>query len=99
MDPELPVSRLILELLLSSHLTKDDPLLRQAAELAREPLATVPPRDSIRAEVSSAIDTLLKVLHDGADVHILNDWHDYAISLAERFIASREVNPPTNDQT
>jgi hypothetical protein len=99
MDPELPVSRLTLELLLSSHLTIDDPSLKQAAEPAREPLATVPPRDSIRAEVSSAIDTLLKVLHDGAEVDLVEDWHDYAISLAEQFIASREVNPPTNDQT
>jgi hypothetical protein len=99
MDPELPVSRLILQLLLSSRLTKDDPLLKQAAELAREPLATVLPRDSIRAEVSSAIDTLQKVLHDGADVELVKDWHDYAISLTERFIASREGNLPTNDQT
>jgi hypothetical protein len=89
MDSELPVARLILELLLCSHLTKDDPLLKQAAELAREPLSAVRPRDSIRAEVSSAVDTLLKVLQDGADVDLVKDWHDYAISLAETFIASR----------
>jgi hypothetical protein len=58
MDPELPAARLILELLISSRLGRDDPLLKQAAELAREPFSTIPPRDSIRGEVSTAIETL-----------------------------------------
>ncbi|SDT56689.1 hypothetical protein [Bradyrhizobium canariense] len=88
MDPELAVARLILELLARSRLSKDDPLLRQAIELAREPLSVLP-RDSIRAELSSAIETLQNVIQDGADVDLIEQWHAYAMSLAERFIASR----------
>jgi hypothetical protein len=98
MDSELPVARLILELLHRSRLQTDDPLLKQAAELAREPLAIIPPRNSIRAEVSSAIGGLLKVTQGGADLYIVKDWHGYAISLAEVFVASREDHPPTIDQ-
>jgi hypothetical protein len=89
MDSELPAARLILELLRSSRLTKDDPLLKQAAELARAPLSTVRPRDTIRAELSLAIDTLMKSIHDGADAGVVSQGHAHAISLAERFIASR----------
>jgi hypothetical protein len=95
MDSELIVARLIVELLRSSRLTKDDPLLKQAAELAREPLAIIQRQDSVRAEVSSAIDTLLKVLREGADIDTVKEWHDYAISLADMFVTSREANDQT----
>jgi hypothetical protein len=89
MDPELPAARLILELLANSRLTRDDVLLKQAAELAREPLSTIPPRDTIRGDVLSAIETLQNAIQDGADVELIEQWHEYAMSLADRFIASR----------
>jgi hypothetical protein len=89
MDSELPAARLILELLLSSRLTKDDPLLKQAAELARAPLSIVRPRDSIRAEVSLTIDALIKSIDEGSDAAVVGEEHEFAISLAKRFIASR----------
>lgn len=89
MDPELPAARLILQLLARSRLTKDDALLKQAGELAREPLSIVRPRNSIRGEISSAIEALQKVIQDGADVELIQQWHEYAMSLAETFIASR----------
>jgi hypothetical protein len=83
MDPELPAAQLILELLASSRLTKGDVLLKQAGELARAPLSTVPPRDSVRGKVSSAIEALQKVTQDGSDVELIEQWHEYAMSLAE----------------
>lgn len=86
MDPKLPAAQLILELLASSRLTKDDVLLKQAAELARAPLSTVPSRDSIRDEVFSAIGALQKVLQNA---ELIKQWHEHAISLAETSIASR----------
>jgi hypothetical protein len=89
MDPELPAARLILQLLASSRLTRDDVLLKQAAELAREPLSTIPPRDTIRGDVFSAIETLQNAIQGGADVELIEQWHEYAMSLADRFIASR----------
>jgi hypothetical protein len=80
---------LIFELLASSRLKKDDVLLKQAGELAREPLSTIRPRDSIRGEIFSAIEALQKVIQDGADVELIEQWHEYAISLVEKFIVSR----------
>jgi hypothetical protein len=73
MDPELPAARLILELLISSRLGRDDPLLKQAAELAREPFSTIPPRDSIRGEVSTAIETLQKPADRPQSIVTLHD--------------------------
>jgi hypothetical protein len=89
MDPELSAARLILELLASSRLTRHDVLLKQATELAREPLSTIPPRDTIRSDVFSAIETLQNAIQDGADVEFIEQWHEYAMSLANGFIASR----------
>jgi len=91
---QIELANEVLRLLRASKLEKRNPELRRAADLAFVALPPETQADTIQFQTSFAIETLMKAIYNDEESMSLKNRYDIAVGLAEKWLQTRDKNPP-----